>query len=64
MNALAQHRRELLIHHKAARQLYDTYKSVVNCLHNQRQEAIHVDYLAELEDHKVGLTNALQSAMY
>ena len=56
-----QHRCKLLICHKAAKQLYDTFKLVVQCLHKQFQEAIHEDYFVELDDPDVSLTNTLPS---
>ena len=45
--ALVRHKRELLE--------YREYGAVVVCCHNQLQKAIHKDYLAELEDARLGL---------
>ena len=45
-NVSAQQWSELLIHHKAAKQVYDTFKMVMQCLQNQFQEAIHENCLA------------------
>ena len=49
-DASAQCRRELLICNKAAKQLYDIYKWIIQSLHSQFQEIINEDYLAELDD--------------
>ena len=63
-SASAQQFSEILICHKAAKQVYDTYKLVIQCLCNQFQEAIHGDYLAELNNPDVGLTNVHPSIIY
>ena len=42
--------------------MFDTYKAVLQCLCNQFQAAIHLDYLAELDDPGVGLTNLITSS--
>ena len=54
-DASAQCRRELLICNKAAKQLYDIYKWVIQSLHSQFQEVINEDYLAELDDPNISL---------
>ena len=56
-NTSTQQWSKLLIHHKAAKQVYDTFKAVMQCLQNQVQEGIHKDYLAKLDYPDVGLTN-------
>ena len=63
-NASAQRQKELIICHKAAKLIYDTYKVVTQCLRNPFQEAIHEDYLAELDDLDMGLTNVHPSIIY
>ena len=63
-NASAQQWSEILIHHKAAKQVYDTYKTMIQCNHNQFQKAIDEDNLAELDNPDVGLTNIHPSIIY
>ena len=55
---------KLLICHKASKIVYHTFKVVTQYLGNQFQEAIHEDYLAELDDPDVGLTNVHPSVIY
>ena len=62
--ALAQFRSKLHIWHKSAKQLFGTYKAVVQCLHNLFQEAINEDYLSELDHPNIGLTTVLPSDIY
>ena len=63
-NMSAQRQSKLIICHKAVKLIYDTYKAVTQCLWNQFQEAIHEDYLAELDNPDVGLTNVHPSIIY
>ena len=63
-NVSAQQWSELLIHHKAAYQVYNTFKAVTQCLWSQFQEAIHENYLAELDNSDIGLTNVQPSIIY
>ena len=63
-NVSAQQCSELLICHKAAKQVYDTFKAVIQCLHNQFQKIIHKDYLAILDNPDAGLTNIQPSIIY
>ena len=44
--------------------IYDTYKAVTQCLQNQFQEGIHEDYLAELDDPDMVLTDEHPSIIY
>ena len=55
---------KLLIHHKASKLVYDTFKAVTQCLWKQFQEAIHEDYLAELDNSDVVLTVVHPSVIY
>ena len=63
-NTSAQQQSELLICHKALKLVYDTFKAVTQCLQNQFQEAIHEDYLAELDNPDISLTNVHPSVIY
>ena len=63
-NASAQQRSELLIYHKVAKQVYDAYKVVLQCLCNQFHEAIHEYYLAKLDNPNISLTNIHPSIIY
>ena len=63
-NASAQWWSKLLIHHNAAKQVYDNYKAVIQCLYNKFQEANHEDYLTELNDPDIGLLNIQPSIIY
>ena len=58
------HWNELLMQHKTQKQTFDTYKVIIQCLHTQFQAAIHENYLAELNDPDVGLTNVLPSDIH
>ena len=44
--------------------IYDTFKAVTQCLWNLFQEAIHEDYLAELDDPDVSLTDVQSSIIH
>ena len=55
---------KLLICCKASKQVCDTYKADLQCLHNQLQEAINEHYIAELDDPHVDLTNIHPHIMY
>ena len=57
-NASDQQGSELLICQKAAKQVYDTYKAVTQCPHNQFQRVIHEDYFAKLDDPDVGFAKS------
>ena len=63
-NASTQLWSEFLIRHKASKLVYYTFKTVTQCLQNQFQEAIHKDYLAELDNPNVGLTKVHPSIIY
>ena len=63
-NLSTQQRSKLLIHHKVLKLVYNTFKAATECLWNQFQEAIYKDYLAELGDSDVGLTNVHPSIIY
>ena len=63
-NASAQWKGKLLICHKAAKQVYDTYKAVIQSLHNQFHEAIYEEYLTELNRSYISLTNIHPSKIY
>ena len=63
-NASAQQCSELFIYHKVAKQVYNTFKAVTQCLQNQFHKAIHEDCLAELDDPNIRLTNVHPSVIY
>ena len=63
-NASNQQCSKLLICHKASKLVYNTFKVVLQCLWNQFQEAIHKDYVAELNYPDIGLNNVFPSIIY
>ena len=44
--------------------MFDTYSTIIQCLHNQYQVTIHKDYHAKLDNPDIGLTNVLPRDIY
>ena len=59
INASAQQCSKLIICHKASNLVHDTFKAVTKCLQNQCQEAIHEDYLTELNDPDIDMQKSI-----